>query len=872
MKRMLKLIAGLLLALCLLMPAFALAETYDVSLTVDKTQMRTWEECVLQFRAAQADEAYLYRTDSYEQNALVAHCEGIHYEDGVISGWEYAEAGPNPGTVSYRLRARYGQNWVEKTAEIKVTAPNGPMVAPAVYVSARQKLGQDVDFTVELPSTALNWYIQVLDEEGNEVASFATLQQTDYTVPAEKLTTATYRIIAKTGGIGYAGFGEASAEFHVGPPGRTITLTARKNAYFTYEDAVLNVHAPEADEVILDWGYSQMHWEHAVDADVSVPYPSQGFDGTLKFILRARYGDEWVESKEASVSYTAPNGDRPELNIHVPQDQPKDQPLHIAIDPIDGVTSFFLQIIGPEGNIVYETEKWQESIDIPASKLVNGYYELSAYVFAKGYLYDALDNQRFHVGEVDRTVRLEIDHFPVLTWEPYSLRCYAPEALETILYEITDDEPEGFEVKHWHYYPVNEVINEPALISTTAVRGYLLMGRFEDDTWEESQLIVMAAAPYGEKPALNIRAQASYGKDQAVRIPIESERKLVYCTINILDTADRWVRGMEGYDEESQVYTIPAGALAPGRYQIEVNAGAVGYANRTVQRAAFTVGKDGRELGLKISPEHPVTGAGYTVEVSAPFADEWELLRRDGDKAEYSFYSWDAGAVKQLNAQSWGDKTSEYRIRARFGKEWAESPVTTVTYSAPNGDMPAPVIHAQKSYPVGEEVFFTLDTVEDPILLNVVIRNKAGKQVYDSDYAYAFEHGVSGLPAGAYTIQVEASGRGYVGFAKTSASFRVVSNSSKEPLYEITDFAYDGTAVTGKLKHISGDTLKTRQMGVRVTFFVTGNYYMATVAQVEADGEFEVEGVGPIEYITALAYCEADGERTNLDAADIIVN
>ncbi len=58
---------------------------------------------------------------------------------------------------------------------------------------------------------------------------------------------------------------------------------------------------------------------------------------------------------------------------------------------------------------------------------------------------------------------------------------------------------------------------------------------------------------------------------------------------------------------------------------------------------------------------------------------------------------------------------------------------------------------------------------------------------------------------------------------------------------------------------------------MRVTFFITGNYYMATAADVEKDGSFEVEGVGPIEYITALAY-DKEGDGATFCAADLIVS
>ena len=76
--------------------------------------------------------------------------------------------------------------------------------------------------------------------------------------------------------------------------------------------------------------------------------------------------------------------------------------------------------------------------------------------------------------------------------------------------------------------------------------------------------------------------------------------------------------------------------------------------------------------------------------------------------------------------------------------------------------------------------------------------------------------------------------------------------------YTLQDPVYDGRAITGRLIQTEG-TAPAKDLSVRVTFFITGNYYMATVGEVDADGAFLVEGVGPIEYISLLA----SGTETN---------
>lgn len=71
-----------------------------------------------------------------------------------------------------------------------------------------------------------------------------------------------------------------------------------------------------------------------------------------------------------------------------------------------------------------------------------------------------------------------------------------------------------------------------------------------------------------------------------------------------------------------------------------------------------------------------------------------------------------------------------------------------------------------------------------------------------------------------------------------------------DPKYTVTAEYKDGV-VSGKLTHVE-DTKEAEKQYVRVTFYIAGNQYMATMAEVAADGTFSVEGVGPIEYITVL--------------------
>ena len=870
MKKTLKLIMALLLAACLLAPAFALAEPAadrTVTLTVEKAQVMTGEMYRVFYKAPKAEEAYLYRSDAYEQNAVQCHVFNEYFGETGIDSFEYDGAW-DVGAVTYRFAARFGDEWVETTAEVEAAAPNGPMPAPEVYVYPRQKLGENVDFTVEIPPEAENWTITVTDAEGREVISFASLPQMDYTVPAHLLTNGTYTITAVTRGIGYDGAGTASAEFYVGPPGKTITLAADKTEWLTYEKATLHLHAPDADEVIL-YGYEQMHWEHGMDGDVLVSFP---YDGWQTFQLRARYGDEWVESAPLALQFAAPYGGEPPLSVHVRDIQPENEPLLISVDPVAGVTEFGLMIYGSDGT-VYETQTYQESMTVPADQLKPGYYHLNAYMYAAGYLFPASADLMFHVGEIDRTVTLSIDHDPLLTWEPFALHCYAPEATEAVLYEIADDMSVPYEAKRWQG-PVDESISYSGFTDTERSLAYLFMAWFMGSDANEASIIVKASAPYGERPPLTIPTAEVYDVEQEISIPIESERKLTLCYVNLLDGAGQWMNGIEYYQENTQTYVIPAGRLDPGSYQLEVTAFGAGYAERTIAYAPFKVGAENRDLILELKSPQPETGAGYTLRAGAYYADEWVLYRRDDDKEEERYYGWNTGVVRELGALSFGAEQSVYRLAARFGDEWLEAPPLTVRYAAPHGKMPAPVIHAPSAVPKGQEAMeFTVDTLNDLITLDVLVYNEKQEVVYREGYPLyrEFSMAVASLPEGVYTIDVTVFAQGYAGVGHSQATFRIGDPAPLEPArYDVTGLQVEGSFVTGKLAHADGTETVDRPR-VRVTFYITENRYFTTNAAVEPDGFFEAEGAGVIEYVTALAYTVENGERISLGAAEYLV-
>ncbi len=108
-------------------------------------------------------------------------------------------------------------------------------------------------------------------------------------------------------------------------------------------------------------------------------------------------------------------------------------------------------------------------------------------------------------------------------------------------------------------------------------------------------------------------------------------------------------------------------------------------------------------------------------------------------------------------------------------------------------------------------------------------------------------------------------------FSIANIALADTASASVKPQYKLTEVSYNGKDVTGKVVHQDG-TPVAEKIKVRVTFYIIGNYYMATSYTVAADGSFKITGVGPIIYITVVANAVSESGNTRLDAAEIFVS
>ena len=852
-----------ILAACLaLSAALSASASAAPALTLEgsQAQVMTGVPYTLRCRAPGADAMALYKTDA-KGTAVLEQWDGV--PDATV-----LDSCDDAGTVTYRLRAFFGDSWVESAPlQMTVTAPYGEMPQPRIVTASPYKRGQDAAFSIATVKGAVVYSLIVKDDSGREIMQTDGLRDV-YTIPADRLTNGLYHISCFVRCDGYSGIRTAQADFTVGATGKTLSLKADKETYLTNETFSLSCQAPAgAEEIILyRQGSPWKTWKNQLNEAVKDVCPDET---ALWYRLSARYGDEWVDTPEIRLLITAPNGGMPDPVINTEPVYPEGKDVSFTVDLPDGVTEFELMIRNAQSQPVYSVQAPQPVYTVPAGRLAHGYYDVTVYARAKGYLFDGLSAASFHVGDIDKTVMLEADHLPVLTWEEFGVKCFSPEANEGFLYEVTEDSASLFEIRHWQG-AVNETVPYQAL-SVETIKLFLLRARFGEE-WKETALIVKIAAPYGKAPAPVLRVQAQYGLTQEVIIPIETELTPALCYVNILDQAGQWVRGTEGYDAALKLYRIPAGELPPGRYQAEVTVFVPGYASAGVGTAEFLVGENSKAMILEADPAQPVTGDSYSIRFGAPYADEMILYRRDGSKEEYVYFSWKPGTVHTLTAQAWGDPVSVYRLTARFGGEWVEAPLLTVRSAAPKGPMPAPVILAESRYFQGQDAAFRVTTVDEPVTLRVSVINAGEEVVFESDYIYQNDFSISSgtLSPGSYTILAEAEGKGYAGTGRAKAAFQVMEGSDSRQ-YKLAQVHYDGSVIRGKLLPLNSGEISGDER-VRITFYISGNSYMATMAETEADGSFEVEAVGPIEYITLLALRqEAAGSPPPLDAMELFI-
>lgn len=833
-----------------------------VRLEPANTQVITGQSILARCYAPDAEEVVLYCSDVISQNTVLDRwLTGVDAQISVTYD--------TPGAVTLLLSARFGEEWVDASpAKITVTAPKGELPAPKIHISSTFKRGEDVTFTLETVENAVVYSMVVADDAGNHAAVFDHYQS-EYTISGDRLNNGTYHITGYVRCDGYSGMKQFSADFSVGAAGKTISLTAGQEEYLTNETISLSCLAPEAEEAILyRQGSEWKKWTGSVD---TVAIDTCREETALKYSLSARYGDEWVESSEITVSVTAPFGTMPKPVLNLSSEYPAGKSVAFTVDTPEDVTEFRLVVKNAQGETAYQTNKRQEAYAIPAASLSNGFYSVSASARAVGYLGEGSAEAAFHYGEIDHTVKIEADHAPILLREPFGLRCSAPEAKEAILYELNRSGA-LYEMKRWSG-SVDETVSYLGLL-TTETKTFKLRARF-DDAWVEQDVSVTPSFYTIEMKRPVIRAKASYFSNEEIAIEIESELKVVNAEISVKDAAGSMRRGMEGYDAEKGVYSIPAGALPSGEYTIQATIYAAGYLDSASASAKFKItASSKREMILETDPVSVRTGESYTVRFGAPEADEMVLYRKDGNQAEYSFFDWKPGAVRTVSARATGDKTTVYRLSARYGEEWVDAPLLTLTMETPKGKMPAPVISAQSAYTLGKEVSFQVETVSEPFAFLVTVSDAEGKVISESSDLILRDFAIeaSAFQEGEYTITAEAQGKGYEGVGRAQASFTVEKENEEPASYQLSDLNYEGKNMTGKLNKKGGGTNKTH-LEAKVTFYIQGNYYMGTVCEIKEDGSFTVEGVGPIVYITVVAFeTDGSGERVRVDAGELFVD
>ena len=271
---------------------------------VDRKNVLTNEEVMLSFYAPNADRYQIYEKNENDESIF---SYGI---GGVDLSWpkEWDE----PQTVTYTLKALYGETWREASATIQVGSC-GQLNTPVVTVPYQADYGQPVTFSVEQVRDGADYDIRVWKKHGSGANCVGYYQQPgSYTL--DHLKKGAYYIEAVVTEKGWQK-SEYTGYFHVGEIDRTIDFYAATETVKVQEEYYLYYHVKEADKLTI----KNKNTEEVICDHIFMTDSARGIlvheeeAGTVTYELEAIFGSEIIR-KEVTVLVT---GGEEQLNTPV---------------------------------------------------------------------------------------------------------------------------------------------------------------------------------------------------------------------------------------------------------------------------------------------------------------------------------------------------------------------------------------------------------------------------------------------------------------------------------------------------------------------------------------------------------------------------
>ena len=409
-----------------------------------------------------ADEVALYLQADYDEGS---EAESVFWQSTSETSFSASIMPFSTGSMNWRLTARYGTQWVEKTAVTVIPKPDTSLAPVTISAPATVDLGQDFSFSFSAVDGADQYYYDVYSPSENRLTNGSTFEaNVSFTVPGSLVTeNGTYRIVVSAFGAGANG---SVSEFSVqgGSAEKNVELSAPATA-LTFEEIDVAYAAPGADKIVLGGEISN---ENGTTASVEymiwygsaaspyhtyVPFESPL---TVTWIVTAYYADGEIVVKTAQTVVSA-SGALEGTVISVPGQVAPGQSVTYTFEAVENAETYACDVFDGEGYLIdhYECEA-PEAITV--SDLHEGDYYIVIYARAKGYR-ESVSTASFQVGQAgqSRVAELGMVSSVVKVGNTLELILNAPEATwvelwqieasgsETLLYEVSGG------VSNYHY-------------------------------------------------------------------------------------------------------------------------------------------------------------------------------------------------------------------------------------------------------------------------------------------------------------------------------------------------------------------------------------------------------------------------------------
>ena len=492
-------------------------------------------------------------------------------------------------------------------------------------------------------------------------------------------------------------------------------------------------------------------------------------DATAEFYIIAYYDDgDTAESEHVTVTCTAPYGSLAPAAISVNELYQEGEDVTFTVGEVAGAESYYVWVIDPgTWDYVYASGELQQTgtFTVPASRLSYGCYQIQVQACRVG-AYNSHNVVSFavggHRGELDEEIEdryvftdngTNSTHTAVLQ-QMRVTRC-------SLCGKIMDEEvlSTGASYKWRHNWDADGVCMDCGRVNTCTHDGH----------------------PEYEYYSFGDGTYIDVGSNRVHQYAYDMYRRLI-CSLCYA------ALGEQEYDGQRITY-----------YDHDYEWSDEAQADVCVDCGHVRTDAVDKTVSLSVDRTDILTGETVRFTVEALDANHIELhYTMESNPYDQVYTEWSRGGGTYDWNIRWADTMDFYVIAYYDDGDTLESEHVTVTVSAPNGALDAPVVTVNELYEEGENVTFTVGEVNGAEEYYVRVYDQEGYCIFGSALSRAGEHTIpaSYFEPGCYHIWAEARGIGYID-SDCDAWFTVGDHLST---YEGTEwrFAYEdnGTNTT----------------------------------------------------------------------------